>query len=150
MNPFGQGFMSTRTDLANRYFQEIWVQGNLNTLDQIYSPAPAKDCLLPDAVRSTHEIVELSQMLRQLVQNKTIRVIKSLEDGSWVTLLLEMDGADAATGQPVKMNWQSTMRIENDQILEHYSSVNFMALFEQLGQLPANCFELMLAGTALQ
>lgn len=142
--------MKSKIEIVNSWFQDVWVQGDLALVEQLYAPAPAAECLHPEAVRDATELMELATLMRQLVHNKHIRVMKHLEDGEWISLFLEMEGADAATGHPVHMHWQSLMRINNDQIVEHYASVNFMAFFEQLGQLPPDCFELMLAGTALQ
>ena len=142
--------MKQKLDIVNRWFREVWIEGNLDTIEEIYNPASADECLHADGTPATGEVFELTQVLRTLVTNKTVRIIKAIEDGPWIALMLEMEGADSASRRSVKMRWQTFMRIENGQIIENHPSVNFIALFEQLGQLPPNSFELMLAGTELK
>lgn len=141
--------MDKKIDIVNRWFREVWIEGNLATIEKIYEPAPAHECLHEDGTPATGEVLELTQVLRTLVVNKTVRIVKAIEDGPWIALSLEMEGADSASGKPIKMRWQTFMRIENGKIIENHPSVNFINLFEQLGQLPPNSFELMLAGTEL-
>ena len=142
--------MSTKKEVVNRWFQKVWVEGDLAAIDEIYTPGDAKNSLRNEGIPTTNEVLELAIVLRRLINNNHVRILKSLEVGNWIALAMEMEGSDAATGNPIKMQWQTMMRIENGCIIENHPSVNFMSLFEQLGQLPESCFELMLAGTTLK
>ncbi len=70
--------------------------------------------------------------------------------GEWVSALVEMYGFKAGTDKPINMRWLTMVRLDKEIIVESYPAVDFVSLFEQLGQLPPNSFELLLSGTVLK
>lgn len=141
--------MSSSTDVIHRWYHEIWINGHWDRLDDIYCPAPDADCLIPGATADRTEARETVMALTSLVTDQKLRILHIVEDGDWVSAMVELTGRKAGTEIPVQLQWITLSRVCDGRIVESYPQVNLLAFFEQLGQLPPHSFELMLAGAAL-
>ncbi|MEE4187889.1 MAG: ester cyclase [Roseobacter sp.] len=142
--------MANKTDVIRRWYQEIWINGHWDRIDEIYQPAPDNECLIPGATPAPEEAREIVTALTNLVTNHKLSVLHTVEQGDWVSALVELNGLKAATAQPVMVRWLTMSRVTDDLIVESYPQVNLIPFFEQLGQLPPHSFELMLAGQKLE
>ena len=142
--------MASKADIILRWYKDIWIDGDWEKIDYLYQPAADTDCLIPGGTAPQAETRELVAVLNNLISDQRVRVIHTVEDGNWISALVEMYGFKAGTEIPVYMRWTTMVRVEGSCIVESYPSVNFVSFFEQLGQLPENAFELLLSGTVLQ
>ncbi|MFK7868848.1 MAG: ester cyclase [Roseobacter sp.] len=142
--------MRTKAETIQKWYEDIWINGNLDRIDQIYRPAPEADSLIPGGLIDVVEARELVTVFNNLITDQKIRIVHCVENGDWASALIEMYGFKAGTDTPVNMRWLTMVRITNDVIVESYPSVDFLSLFEQLGQLPKDSFELLLSGTVFK
>jgi hypothetical protein len=129
------------------WYEDVWIKGNFDRMDDLYQPAPMEECLNPGVSISCDDVRELATVFNSLVSDQRVRIVHCIEDIPWVSAMVEMRGVREGTDEPVYMRWLTMMRIEHGRILESYPSIDFLSFFEQLGQLPDNAFELMLSGT---
>lgn len=142
--------MNNSLEIIRRWYREVWTLGHLDQIDILYRPAPPEECLRAERSVARHELRELITILRELVTKTQVTVVQVLQDGDWCAAYVELTGFKAGTHQPVQMNWIAMMRLEGEYIVESYPFTNFISLFEQLGQLPRDTFELLLSGTKLK
>lgn len=142
--------MQTKADIIHRWYKDVWENGEWDKIERYYTPASDNACLIPGGTISLDEVRELIQVLNDLVSNQHIDIVHSIENGDWVSALVQLDGVRAGTKEPVTMRWQTLVRIADQRIVESYPTVNFLNFFEQLKQLPENSFELLLSGTVLR
>jgi len=142
--------MANKKDTIFRWYQEVWINGRWEQMDEIYRPAADEDCLIPGATADPEEAREIVTALNCLISNHKLRIINVIEEGDWVSALVEMTGVKAGTETPVEVRWLTMSRVEDGCIVESYPQVNLLSFFEQLGQLPPHSFELMLGGSALR
>ena len=141
--------MHSKAGIVLKWYEDALVRGDLDTIERMYKPASDEKCLLPTGTPSVAETRELIVVLANLVTDLRVRVIHSVENGEWVSAMVEIHGFKIGTESPVYLRWMTMMRIEGDYIVETYPSVNYLNFFEQLGQLPEDTFELLLGGTVL-
>lgn len=141
--------MSLNSDIVLRWYEDVWHQGKLHLIDKLYRPAPSTECLVQEGPVPANETREFIALVEELIDDKTVRVLHIVENGDWVSAMVQLDGVKSGTAEPVHLRWLSMLRIEKGCIVESYPSANFMSLFEQMGQLPENTFELLLGGTVL-
>ncbi len=142
--------MLSKPEIIQRWYEEIWVKGNWGMIDQIYRPAPESESLIPGGLIDTLEARELVTIFNNLITDQKIRIVHCVADGEWVSALVEMYGFKAGTDKPINMRWLTMVRLDKEIIVESYPAVDFVSLFEQLGQLPPNSFELLLSGTVFK
>ncbi|ABG31864.1 hypothetical protein CEP88_01435 [Roseobacter denitrificans] len=142
--------MLRKTEIIQRWYEEVWVKGNSDMIDEIYRPAPENESLIPGGLINTTEARELATVFNSLITDQKIRVVHCVEQGEWLSALVEMYGFKAGTDKPVNMRWLTMVRLDGDVIVESYPAVDFLSLFEQLDQLPPDSFELMLSGTVFK
>ena len=142
--------MLSKAEIIQRWYEEIWVNANWDKVDEIYRPAPECESLIPGGLIDTLEAREMVTVFNNLITDQKIRITHCIEEGDWVSALVEMYGRKAGTDKPVTMRWLTMVRLEGEVIVESYPAVDFLSLFEQLGQLPPDSFELLLSGTVLR
>ncbi|MEM9576271.1 MAG: nuclear transport factor 2 family protein [Pseudomonadota bacterium] len=142
--------MRSKAEIIHQWYKDIWIGGDLDKVEQMYCPVPDEDALVPGALTSIEETREMVVVLANLVGEMQVRVIHSIEQDDWVSAQLEVSGCKQGTDVPVSLRWLTMVRFEDGRIVESYPSVNFLSFFEQLGQLPADSFELLLSGTVLR
>ena len=142
--------MSSTTDVIHRWYHDIWINGHWDRLDTIYQPAPSEECLIPGGTADRNEARETATALTSLVTDHKLCILHTVEQGDWVSALVEMTGLKAGTDVPVQLRWLTLSRIANGRIVESYPQMDLLSFFEQLGQLPPHSFELMLGGAELR
>jgi hypothetical protein len=142
--------MRSAAEIIKKWYEDAWVKGNWDTPDSLYRPVSQDTCLVPDALLPLEEARELSSIMNTLVKSQKINVIHTVQEGPWISAIVEMHAENAATDEPVHMRWTAFLRIEDDRVVETYPAFDFLKYFEQLGLLPQNSFELLLSGTALR
>lgn len=142
--------MVAKADILYRWYNEVWIAGHHDRIEQIYQPEIADKCLLPGETADIDDVRELVTVLGDRITDQTVRIVKTIETGDWVAALVEMHGKCTDTHKPVFMRWMTMVRIKDDLIVESYPCINFLRFFEQLGQLPNDSFELLLGRTVLR
>ncbi|MEO9653130.1 MAG: nuclear transport factor 2 family protein [Roseobacter sp.] len=141
--------MRSKSDIVRSWYVDIWMNKQWDDISKFYHPAPNADCLLPSGSNDPFDLKELIIVLDSLICDKTISVLKSVEQGDWVSSMVEMRGFKTGTTNAVCLRWMTLLRIDGDYIVEAYPTINFIDLFQQLGQLPDSTTELLLSGTRL-
>jgi HAMP domain-containing protein len=142
--------MLSKADVIQRWFEEVWINGRLDLIEELYDPAAAGEYLIPAGPRQKQEIGELINVLNSFVSDLRVQVIHSVEQADWISAMIKAHGLKADTDTPVHVRWLTLVRIEGETIVESYPSMDYMSFFEQMGQLPENVFELLLSGTVLR
>ncbi len=142
--------MTSKKEIIYRWYNEVWINGRWELIDEVYDPTNSATCIIPGATAASHEAREIVTALTNLIWNPKLSILHTIEDGDWVTAFVEMTGIKAGTDRQVDLRWLTMSRIENNKIVESYPHVNLLSFFEQLGQLPQHSFELLLAGTKLR
>ncbi len=132
------------------YFDQIWVKGNLDALSTLLDPDARTRGIMGDMPFDPDELRELVTMVRELLGPIEITFPVMVEQNDWLSALVEIKSHAAHNGDPVHIFSQTIARFDGGRMIEIYSGVDSLALFEQLGLLPENAMAVMLGGTALR
>jgi hypothetical protein len=141
--------MSRKSDILKRYYREVWENGNSDAIDDYFVTRPKGREMAPAVGIEPAEIREWMLVLRKFVYDIRVKVIQTVEEGDWISAMLEITCTDLNTDQPVKVHQQIMLRFEGDKKVESYPAFDFIRFFEQLGQLPTDTRALLLSGTKL-
>ncbi|WP_170311778.1 ester cyclase [Sulfitobacter sabulilitoris] len=141
--------MSSKLDLLNRWYKDVWLDGDLDAIDVYFVPDTDAQGIVPDLSMGPTEFRDLVSVMRQMVVALDIRIKHSVENGNWLCALVEVTARTRARGAPIHVFSQVMVRFDGDKMVEAYNSFDFMTLFEQMGQVPPNSLPLMMTGVHL-
>jgi len=141
--------MPIKIKTLEAYFEQIWVQGNLDALPDLLAPDARTRGIMGDVPFDAAELTELVKMVRALLGPITVTFPTVIEQDDWLSALVEIKSHAAHNGDPVHVFSQVIVRFCDGRMVEIYSGVDSLTLFEQLGLLPENAMAVMLGGTRL-
>ena len=141
--------MPIKIKTLEAYFERIWVQGNLDALPDLLAPDARTRGIMGDVPFDAAELTELVKMVRALLGPITVTFPTVIEQDDWLSALVEIKSHAAHNGDPVHVFSQVIVRFCDGRMVEIYSGVDSLTLFEQLGLLPENAMAVMLGGTRL-
>lgn len=139
----------TKTELLQRWFDEVWFRGNLDAIDEMFVPATKANGLLPEIVMGPEDFRELVAVLRAHVGNIKVTLLKTIENGDWLAALVHARMVRTDNGAPVEVTGQVFTRFAGDKMVEAYNQFDMISWFEQMGQMPANTLPVCLTGQGL-
>ncbi len=139
----------TKTELLQRWFDEVWFRGNLDAIDEMFVPASEAKGILPEMEMGPREFRELVEVMREHVGDIKVTMHKSIESGDWLAALVQAHMVRTDNGAPIDMTGQVIARFAGDKIVEAYNQFDMISLFEQLGQLPPDTLPICMTGQVL-
>ncbi|MEP5630971.1 MAG: hypothetical protein ABJP79_03730 [Tateyamaria sp.] len=132
------------------WFEEVWVNGNLDAIPELLAPNARTRGIMGDIPFAADEMAELVTMVRAMLGPIEVSYPVTVQQEDWLSALVEVKSYAIDTGDPVHVSNQFIARFDANRMVEIYSGVDSLTLFEQLGLLPANAMAVMLGGTALR
>jgi predicted ester cyclase len=86
----------------------------------------------------------------QHISNVRISMERHVQEGQWSSAVIFIEATNIMTGEPVTFSGQVFARIFDNKIIEGYNHIDFITLFEQLGQLPPDSIGRCLSGEVLK
>ena len=132
------------------YFQELWVKGNLDALDDVFAPGARTRGIMGDTEFDADELNALVAMVRSLMGPITVTMPKIMEQDDWLSALVEINSHAIDNNNPIHVFNQVMARFDGERMIEIHSNLDSITFFEQLGLLPDNAMAVMLGGTRLR
>jgi steroid delta-isomerase-like uncharacterized protein len=130
--------------LARRWFAEVMNQGNEDVIDEITAPNFVDHDPLPGTSPDRDGLHDFVKQVRSAFPDLDAEIDDILVEGDRLAVRSTIRGTHegdfmgiAATGKKVEVANYDFVRIENDQAVEHWGTIDSAALMEQLGAVPA-------------
>lgn len=128
--------------IARRVFEEVFTQGKLDVVDELYAPDFVNHGLHREI--SLQEDREATRGWRSAFPNLEMKVEKLIAEEGLVSVLWIAHGTNtgtgmglSATGKSIDMFGITIWRIADGKIKEEWSSFDELGILKQLGLLPA-------------
>jgi steroid delta-isomerase-like uncharacterized protein len=130
--------------LARRVFDEVWTQGNLDVIDELF----ASDCTSFDPVngevRGPAGVRGLISMYRTAFPDTRMTILHQLAERDWVATHWTATGTHQGelmgippTGTQVTVSGVQLMRVVDGKIVEGTGVFDALGLLQQIGAVPA-------------
>jgi steroid delta-isomerase-like uncharacterized protein len=136
--------MADHKALAQRWFTEVMNEGNEGVLDEITSPNFVDHDPLPGTSADRDGLHDFIKQIRSAFPDLEANIDDMLVEGDQIAIRSTVRGTHEgdfmgipATGKKVEVANYDFVRIENDQAVEHWGTIDSAALMEQLGAVPA-------------
>ncbi|WP_372574480.1 ester cyclase [Ruegeria jejuensis] len=139
----------TKSDILKQWYDRVWVQGDLDAIDQFFAPETAAEGIIPEMQVGADDFRDLVTAFRFHVGDIRVDMPKTIENGDWVAAILHVNTSRADNGAPIEVTGQVMARFKDDKVVEAYNQFDFVSLFEQLGQFPADTLPVCMTGQQL-
>ncbi|WIY24184.1 ester cyclase [Parasedimentitalea psychrophila] len=140
----------TKTEFLQYWFDEVWSNGNLSVVDQMYGAESSSTGAILIAPFRREDICELVTAIRELLSDIRVTFSHQMEQEDWLAVRAVIDAERADNGAKIQMTGQMFIRFEGQIIAESHSHFNYISLFEQLGQIPPDAIPILLTGQAMK
>ncbi|MDJ0827161.1 MAG: nuclear transport factor 2 family protein [Rhodobacter sp.] len=137
--------MSNRSVLET-WIRRVWCEADSACIDEMLAPDGAVQGLGAHPLVGPAEFHGFADAIFALLHDFQIDIDRATEEGDWVHVLVTLRAKARSDGRDVVFPGQLLVRIADEKLAEAYNSVDFIAMFEQLGLLPENTFARCLSG----
>lgn len=132
--------------LIRRFIEELFNQGNLDIVGEIFAPDFVEREQLPPGLPEGREGVKvLTGMLRNAFPDFKATIEDILAEGDKVVIRMTWSGTHTggefmgipATGKKVSFGVIDIIRISGGKVVEHWGQMDSMLMMQQLGAIPA-------------
>jgi predicted ester cyclase len=136
--------MADYKEMARRWFAEVMNEGNEDVIDEICASTFVDHNPLPGTGPHREGLHDFVKQVRSAFPDLETTVDDILAEGDEIAVRSTFRGTHegdfmgiAATGKKVEVANYDFVRMENDQAVEHWGTIDSAALMEQLGAVPA-------------
>lgn len=140
----------TKSELLREWYDQVWVQGNLDAIDQFFDPGAMAEGIIPEMQVGPEDFREMVIAFRHHVGEIKIDIPNMIENDEWVASILHVHTSRADNGAPIEVTGQVMVRFKDNKLVEAYNQFDFISLFEQLGQLPEDTLPICMTGQRLE
>jgi predicted ester cyclase len=129
--PQTQSILEHNKALLVRWFDEVWNQGRVATIHELFSP----ECVLHDGdqqYRGPEEFMKFYDALRGEFSQFSVRPIEMLAEGDRASIHWSVDCVHTATGRKIHLTGTSIVRIKDGQFVEAWQNWDKAAMNAQL------------------
>ncbi|WP_299145520.1 hypothetical protein [uncultured Tateyamaria sp.] len=141
--------MPQKFQTLQTYFDEVWVKGNVEALGDLLAPDARTRGIMGEMPFDQDDMTELVSMVRELLGPIEVSYPVTVDQDDWLSAVVEIKSHSAINGDPVHVFNHVIARFDGPRMIEIYSGVDSLMLFEQIGLLPDSALAVLLGGTRL-
>lgn len=136
----------TNRDVIETWFRRVWKEEDANAIDELFVMDGQALGLGANVLYGPEDFRIFHSALCSLLCDIEITIDKSMESEDWISAVCTLNAKAERTKTPVLITGSIMVRIADEKLVEAYNHWDFLALYTQLGLLPAKTFELGLSG----
>ena len=130
--------------MSRRMIEEVWTGGNLDVIDELFSPAYVGSSPTDGETRGPSGIRASVERYRAAFSGIAMTADSIVAEGDWVTTRWTATGTHsgelmgiAPTGREVTVSGLEVVRVEDGKFVEGYGIFDALGMLQQLGVVPA-------------
>ena len=139
-----------KLEVLQEWYNRVWLNGDYGAIGEFFTAESRPEGIMQGLALMPEDFAELIPAIMARVMEPSFEVLRFIEAGDWIWVLMVLRAKGRADGHPIEVTGQLSVRFEGDLIAEAYNHYDFIAFFEQLGALPENTMALCLSGEALR
>lgn len=139
----------SRLGILKQWFDTVWMRGDMEAVDGFFAPEVAAYGIIDGLKARPEDFKAMIPALRALTRDARFRVLRHIECGDWLWVLVGITARSAATLEPMEFSGQLAIRFEGDKFAEAYNHFDFVSFAEQIGAMPPDTVLLCMSGERL-
>jgi len=133
-------------NFLQNFYDTVWNGGDAAAVRRFFAPGAKALGLVDDLPLDAEDMVAFVQALSMHAAHIEVEVTHVLVDGDWMSGLVRSTGTCRRSGRALTLTGQTMVRLEDGLIAEAYNHFDMLGLFSQMGLLPPDSIERLLAG----
>jgi hypothetical protein len=134
--------------LVESFSKTVWLGGDETAALDYFHPDACATGLGSDMTFDPRDFVTYVQSIRMLISVPTMKVMHVVENDDWIALHVRCHALSRISGAEIDFTGQLMVRVQDGKIAEAYNHFDMVAFFVQMGFVPEDVVEKMLAGYA--
>ncbi|WP_432447802.1 nuclear transport factor 2 family protein [Aliiroseovarius marinus] len=139
----------TNSDLLRHWYDRIWIDEDLDAIEQVFTPDSATMMLL-DFALSPEDMRSIALAILAQIRISHVDFLREVEMGDWVWVGYTVNAHRRRDEKPITFSGQVMARFCDGKILESFNQADMIGLFEQLELLPEHTMELCMSGEGIE
>lgn len=135
-------------ETVKQWFHELWEEADTAAINALSNSGTTMQGAISE-LAAPQNYGEVVTALNDLPKNIHFEYAYPVEQGEWVAVKLIVQAQSAATGDDVRFTGQIIARVKEAIVTELIATIDYMKMFEQLGQLPEDSLPICLTGEQL-
>lgn len=127
--------MTEKRKLVENWFQQVWNERRVETVDQLVSPDFRMHGLAPQPLGIT-EFKAFHRFLCEQVPDLKIELTHFMEEGDWVVMRARVTGAHRESATPISFEGGGFGRIADGRLVETRETWDLLSYLVQTGVVP--------------
>ncbi|MEL0437203.1 nuclear transport factor 2 family protein [Phycobacter sp. K97] len=142
--------MTSKIELVRFWVEEVWGKDNDKILDDMFSSNTKASGPVSSVAGKDFRSIDIVSALKSLFQCPPELTFTVLEEmGDWVIACFNVAVNDHPHRPPFEFDGQMVFRIMDGKITDIHSNLNYIKMFEGLGQMPEDTLLIALTGAEL-
>ncbi|MDE4174496.1 nuclear transport factor 2 family protein [Phaeobacter sp. PT47_59] len=142
--------MTSKTDLVRFWVEEVWSKDNDKILGEMFAAKTIASGPVSSLAGKDFRSTDIVSALKALFQCKPDLTFTVMEEmGDWILTCFTISVNEHPQRPPFEFDGQMVFKILDDKIAEIHSSLNYIKMFEGLGQMPEDTLLVALTGAEL-
>jgi len=125
---------TTKTTVSFKWFQEVWNEGNRNSIDELLTKDVIAHGLGPAGqIQGVEGFKQFYDDFRNQLKNVHVLVEDVICQDDLEASLCKVTGVDAISGKKVEFSGICMVKIENGKIAQAWNHYDFLKMYQQLG-----------------
>ena len=144
-------YVTTKTDLIRHWVEEVWLKDNQTILNEMFTPDPKASGPVSSQAGKDFRSSDIVLALKSLFQCTPEISYSVLEEaGDWVIVCFTLAVNEHPHRPSFAFDGQMMLRLKDDRIAEIHTSLDYIKMFEGLGQMPEDSLLIALTGAELE
>ncbi|GAA3875191.1 ester cyclase [Celeribacter arenosi] len=139
----------TGVELLEKWYQHVWVEGDLEAVQRYFDTEALAGGLLPDLAVQIEDFQAIVPAVLRLVTKVQCEIVDSMEVDDCAWALVRLNALNRENLRPISITGQVMIRHKNGKVVHAQNHFDYVGFFEQLGNLPRDTMALCLAGEVL-
>ncbi|MEL0435672.1 ester cyclase [Phycobacter sp. K97] len=137
-------------DVVKQWFNTLWEQADIAAIKNLSCTGITIEGQITAISGSPEDYGDMVMALNRLLVNISFAYESPVEAGDLVAAKLLVSAQSATTLQDVHFSGHFIARVEEGKVAEVSASMDYMKMFEQLGQIPEDALAICLTGERLR
>lgn len=138
------------TRLLHYWFDEVWCNGNLDAVGEVMTSGTVISGAVSALAVPNEDYAEVVAAIRNLLGPIRVSFTHAMETEDWVSVRLLVTTSAPEEETPFEVSGQIMARVVDDKIVELHSNIDYLRMFEMLGQLPPDAMAICMTGERLK
>ncbi len=141
--------MMDNREFLETWYRRVWWEEDLSAIDEMMAKTAPVEGINKKTQVGPEDFKAFTAALLELICETRVSISEFMDTGEHISVLMDITAKCRKTGMPLHFAGLAMGQIKDGKIVYAHNHIDFITMFEQLGQLPDNTMARCLQGECL-